>query len=201
MISRIAICLLIIALSLSCNSGYTVKPKDYPRIDFPEKKYQPFSDTYCPITFEYPVYADISRDSLLIPELAEHPCWVNIMYPDFNATIYLSYKMLDNYKLDDLRNKAHKMTYEHAIKADYIEPVFINTDKGSLGILYHVGGDAASPTQFYITDTISHFIRGALYFKESPNSDSLAPVIRFINDDILHLIHTARWEYPLRHYR
>lgn len=192
-ISKPIVCFAIILLS-GCHGDYTIKPKDYPKVEFPDRAYNIFSDKDCPLTFEYPAYSMIVRDSALLSSVADHPCWVNIRFPEFNATLYLSYKMLEDYSLDELRAQAHKMSYEHVIKADFIEPVFFATPYNSMGLIYHVGGDAASPTQFYVTDTISHFFRGALYFAEKPNYDSLAPVIRFINDDIEHLINTLKWE-------
>jgi hypothetical protein len=37
-------------------------------------------------------------------------------------------------------------------------------------------GNAASSTQFYVTDSTTHFLRGVLYFYSAPNADSLKPV-------------------------
>jgi gliding motility-associated lipoprotein GldD len=63
------------------------------------------------------------------------------------------------------------------------------------GVLYEIkGAEAASTLQFYVTDSLSHFLRGALYFNVSPNNDSLAPVIDFIEEDIRHMIGTLNWE-------
>jgi gliding motility-associated lipoprotein GldD len=61
------------------------------------------------------------------------------------------------------------------------------------GILYDIKGDAASNTQFFLTDSTHNFIRGALYFEVHPNKDSLAPVLEFINKDLVHLIETFEW--------
>ncbi len=63
------------------------------------------------------------------------------------------------------------------------------------GKIYHIRGrEAASPLQFFATDSLSHFLRGALYFDARPNNDSLAPVIRFIEKDIRNLLGTLEWE-------
>ncbi|PIV58809.1 MAG: gliding motility lipoprotein GldD, partial [Bacteroidetes bacterium CG02_land_8_20_14_3_00_31_25] len=53
---------------------------------------------------------------------------------------------------------------------------------------------AASNIQFYVTDSIRHFVRGALYFETKPNKDSLAPIINFIEQDVTHLVETLRWK-------
>jgi gliding motility-associated lipoprotein GldD len=54
--------------------------------------------------------------------------------------------------------------------------------------------EAASPFQFYLTDSTKNFVRGALYFNTVPNNDSLAPVIDFLKQDIIHMIETFRWK-------
>ena len=62
------------------------------------------------------------------------------------------------------------------------------------GLVYDIrGANAASSYQFYVTDSIANFVRGALYFNMVPNNDSLAPVIDFLKKDIEHLINTFRW--------
>ncbi|MCC8172861.1 MAG: hypothetical protein LIO65_00175 [Odoribacter sp.] len=45
-------------------------------------------------------------------------------------------------------------------------------------------GNTASPAQFFVTDSVKHFLRGALYFNERPHNDSLAPVIDYLRKDI-----------------
>ena len=58
------------------------------------------------------------------------------------------------------------------------------------------GVEAASPFQFYLTDSVDHFVRGALYFNVVPNNDSLAPVIDYLKDDMRHMIETFEWKKP-----
>ena len=43
-------------------------------------------------------------------------------------------------------------------------------------------------------DGTKNFVRGALYFNVTPNKDSLAPVLKFINHDIVHMMETFKWE-------
>jgi hypothetical protein len=51
----------------------------------------------------------------------------------------------------------------------------------------------ATAKQFFLTDTTTHFLRGALYFDATPNEDSLKPVNDFLQADMKHLINTLRW--------
>lgn len=176
-------------MALSCNSDYVPKPQGYFRISFPEKAYVKFDST-CSYTFEYPKYGKIEPTSGSHSE----PCWINISFPAFNGKIHLSYKTIEN-NLTQLTEDSRTLAYKHTVKADAIdEKVYYNPTNSTYGILYDIKGNAASSIQFFVTDSVSHFIRGALYFENQPNKDSLAPVIAFFREDILHLIETLEWK-------
>lgn len=180
----------------ACNTNYVPKPRGYPRIEFPEKAYIAFDPADCPFSFEYPVYANITRDSLHLDAIMEDPCWLNISIPSLLGTIHMSYKKLgERNKLEDLLDDTHFMTFKHVVKAEFIDQGYISNRENDLyGLYYEVGGNAASPFQFYLTDSLSHFVRGALYFYTTPNADSLKPVIEFVRKDIDHLISTFHWK-------
>ncbi len=166
------------------------KPRGYFRIDLPDHEYRPF-DTAFPFRFDYPVYTNIAFDEYTRSE----PYWLNIDYPQFKGKIHLSYKNLESTKLNDLIEDSREMVYKHAPKAIGIRESIVNDSKSQIyGTVYTIEGkDAASPFQFYVTDSTQHFLRGALYFYTRPNNDSLEPVISFIIDDIDHLIGTLEW--------
>ncbi len=176
----------LIIFFVSCEQEYTPKPREYFRIDLPEKKYQVFDKNY-PYKFENPVYSkiiDSKKDSF----------WVNIVFPGFNAAIYLTYKKINN-NLPAYLEETRKFAYKHTVKADAInEYLLVHPEHNVYGILYEIKGNAASSVNFYATDSSSNFLRGALYFNVAPNKDSLAPVIEFITDDIAHLIETLEWK-------
>lgn len=196
---------------LSCNSNYTPKPKGYFNITFPEHQYQPFNQQNYPYTFEYPVYAAIVKDSAYFDADPDNPYWINVDFPKFNAKIYLSYKTIggkslykvkteNGYKdsssintFDNLRNDAYKITFKHTTKATSIEDSAFVTPNGIGGVFFKVGGNAATGKQFFVTDTSKHFLRGALYFNDTPNEDSLNIVYDFIGKDMQHLINTLKW--------
>jgi gliding motility-associated lipoprotein GldD len=184
--------LVIITLLLcaaGCRDKLVPKPSGYFRIDFPEKKYRLY-DTACPFAFEYPVYGRISYD---VGKKTE-PCWFNIEFPDYRAKIYVSYKNINN-DLPAILDESHEFAYSHTIKADAItEQPWLNRDDKVYGILYDIKGNTASSIQFYLTDSINHFLRGALYFTAPPNEDSLAPVIGFFREDIAHMVETFKWK-------
>jgi gliding motility-associated lipoprotein GldD len=169
------------ALMLSCES-HAPKPRGYMRFDLPEKEYRLF-DTICPFRFEYPAYGQMIA-------IAGQDCWYNLSFPQYLATIYLSYQPVRN-NLAELLDDAHIFAYRHDVKANAIEPQLIKTKNDSVvGLLFDIEGNTASSVQFFVTDSIKHFVRGSLYFYSVPNSDSLAPLIDFFRKDIEHLIET-----------
>ncbi len=178
---------------VSCQRNYTPKPRGYFRIDLPQKKYVQTPDIL-PYSFEIPAQSMIVNNRKAKRELY----WINIEYPQYKATIYLSYKEVDNNNnLSKYINDSREFVYKHTIKADaIIEDVYVNSEKNVYGVKYDIKGDAASNTQFFLTDSTKNFIRGALYFNVVPNKDSLAPVLSYINDDIVHIIETFEWKHP-----
>jgi len=174
---------------LSCSENYTPKPRGYFRITFPEREYQKFEDD-APFKFEIPVYSNMIKDTV---DMAE-AWWYNLNFPKMKGTIHISYKDINN-DLNKYIEDSRTLVYKHTIKADAInEQTFVNRDKHIYGILYEIQGNAASPYQFFVTDSTRHFIRGALYFNVYPNKDSLAPVFKFIKKDIIHLMETVEWK-------
>ncbi|SFQ01040.1 gliding motility lipoprotein GldD [Parafilimonas terrae] len=178
----------------SCNSPYIPKPTGYFKINFPEKKYQEFNKPGYPYTFEYPVYANVIKDTTFFDSSTENPWWVNVDFPQFNARIYLSYKIIGQYKLDSLLNDAYNLTNKHSIKASFIDDSIMNISNNVHGTFFKVEGDVATADQFFLTDSTKNFIRGALYFNATPNQDSLRPVNNFLVEDMKHLINTFRWK-------
>jgi gliding motility-associated lipoprotein GldD len=166
------------------------KPRGYFRIDFPKKEYQAFDTTF-PFTFEYPKYATISPDN---SKLAEK-YWINIVYIPFHAQLHISYKVIDN-NLATYLEDVHTLVDKHIPKANAIsQREYMNQQEKVYGLVYDIkGSDAASACQFYLTDSTSKFVRGALYFNLVPNNDSLAPVISFLKSDIEHMITTFKWK-------
>lgn len=195
---RIPVFLLLLSLLVSggCNSPYTPKPRGYFKIPFPEKKYQLFSQPGYPYSFEYPVYAKVVKDSSFFGEATENPWWINVDFPQFGGRFYISYKIIGQYKLEKLLNDAFNMTNKHSIKANAIDDSLMVTPNGLHGMFFRVGGDVATANQFFLTDSVHHFLRGALYFDATPNQDSLRPVNDFLVEDMKHMINTLKWQTP-----
>ena len=189
------LCLIFLAISVAaCNSPYTPRPQGYFKIDFPEHEYKLFDQPGYPYTFEYPVYANVLKDSTFFEDKPENPYWINIDFPRFSGKIYISYKAIGRNDLNKLINDAFNMTYKHSTRATEIVDSAMRTPNGVSGVFFSVVGNAATAKQFFVTDSVRHFLRGALYFDASPNEDSLGVVNNFLQDDMKHLINTFRWK-------
>jgi gliding motility-associated lipoprotein GldD len=187
--------LIVLFISVAaCNSTYTPKPKGYFKIDFPKHEYKLFDQPGYPYTFEYPVYGNIIKDTTFFEDKPENPYWINIEFPRFAGKIYISYKEIGKNDLNKLVNDAFNMTYKHSTRATEIVDSAMRTKTGVSGVFFSVGGNAATAKQFFVTDSVKHFLRGALYFDASPNEDSLGVVNNFLQDDMKHLINTFRWK-------
>jgi gliding motility-associated lipoprotein GldD len=176
----------------SCQSPYAPKPRGYFRIDLPEKNYRQ-SDTSYPYSFEYPQYAVVEESK----HAQDEKYWIDIKFEPFDATVHMSYKNVDGNLITYLED-AYTLATKHIPKADAIyDSLIIERDRGIFGLMYQIeGSEVASPYQFLLTDSTSHFVRGALYFNTIPNNDSLQPVIKFLKQDIDHLINTFKWNEP-----
>jgi gliding motility-associated lipoprotein GldD len=184
-------CFFILSVFFSCEDApYAPKPRGYFRLDLPKKEYKKFDTTF-PYTFEYPTYSIVVQDV----EPGAEKYWINIDFPKFKGTIHFTYRKLDK-NLDKLVEDSRSFAMKHIPKADNIETqVISDDDKKVFGLVYNIkGSGVASTYQFYLTDSTTNFIRGALYFNLVPNNDSLSPVIEFVKSDIEHLIKTFNWK-------
>ena len=116
--------------------------------------------------------------------------------PDLNATIYCSYyPITPKSTFTQLRDDAHRLASEHNRKADYIDELPIQNPKSRVtGMVYDIEGAAASPFQFYLTDSTRHFLRGSVYFNTQARPDSLAPMIEFVKKDVIELVNSFQWK-------
>lgn len=169
---------------IGCKNDVLPKPASYLRLDYPEAEYVTFKGD-CPYEFDMNSKAIVKEDK---------NCGYSITYPKMKATIYLTYKPVNN-DMNKLLRDAQKLTYEHVIKADDIlEQPYINPDKKVYGMFYQVDGNAATNSQFYATDSIKHFVTGSVYFYAKPNFDSIMPAASYIKNDMQRLMETLKWK-------
>ena len=183
--------ILVLMLAVGCENNYIPKPKGFLRLDLPKKTYVPFDSVGFPYSFYIPDYVQIKTDD----KNPNEPYWINLDYKPFNAVLYLSYKKVNN-NLDVYLEDSRGFVNKHIPKANAInEKNYINTSEKVFGLVFDIeGSGAASPLQFYLTDSTQNFVRGALYFNFTPNNDSLAPVINYIKQDVTYMIESFKWK-------
>lgn len=172
------------------------KPRAFPKVVYPERAYQTFNAPYCNMSFEYPVYAIIQQDTLFFKEKPENPCWFNLIIPRFNCYLYCTYSDIPNTKkFEKLTNDAFNLAYKHDQRANYIDDAKFTTKNGLGGMQFELSGPAATPFQFFVTDSTQNFLRGSLYFNTQVRPDSLLPVFKFVKEDIIHMISTFKFKH------
>ncbi len=173
---------------MGCTNTYFPKPYGYFRVDLPEQNYVKI-DTILPYAFDISVLAYID-----LKNQPHEKNWIDIFYPELNATIHCSYQPLDA-DLVELSEDAHRSVFKHTLKADDINTSFYKNPANQVyGIYYDLKGNVASVAQFVLTDSTNHFFRGAVYFNHVPNKDSIAPMADFIKRDVIRLMESFSWK-------
>jgi len=192
---KISLLVILITLLVSCGEDPTPKPKAYLRLDYPEATYTLENIEKMPFTFNRNVLGKNLRTKTLKGNTKSYG--INIGYPSLKGTIYITYKGIEGNKkhLNTFLRDAQNFTQEHTQKADEIaEQPFIDPKRKVYGMFYEVGGNAASQSQFYVTDSVNHFITGSLYFYAKPNYDSILPAAHYLKKDIKHIMETLEWK-------
>ncbi|WP_349352103.1 MULTISPECIES: gliding motility lipoprotein GldD [unclassified Flagellimonas] len=170
--------------SIGCKEEVLPKPKAMLRLEYPTADYQT-ADTDCVYTFDQNSLSNIKENK---------DCSLVLDYPMMKGSIYLTYKPVQG-NIRELLIDAQKLTYEHVVKADNIAPKeYINPNENVYGMFYEVSGNAASQSQFYVTDSTDHFVTGSLYFYAKPNYDSILPAAMYLQNDIRRIMESLRWK-------
>jgi len=171
-------------LMISCEEEPVPKPKAQLRLEYPGADYS-VTRSDCPFQFEKSNTCEATFNT---------KCWVNLEYNELKASVNMTYRPIED-NLEELLRESEKLTFNHTIKADGISSrPFVNDKSKVYGSVFEVTGNAASPLQFHLTDSLNHFITGAVYFDVQPNYDSIRPAVRYIEKDIIRLIETMEWE-------
>ncbi len=168
------------------------KPKGYPRIELP-------SNASKALNYPGPFEFEIAQVAVVrpAPERPEFPggLWLNIDYPDFRSTIYLTYLPVTN-NLPELLDAANQQVYQgHVTMSEGIEErALVDSERKVFGRVFQLLGPVATPVQFYLTDSARHFLRGSLYFNYAANYDSIAPILTYLNQDIDRMMSSLVWK-------
>ena len=180
----------LVLVCFACETNWLPKPPGYNRIDLPRHEYNQLDEGY-PYQFDFSTQSQVEADSFNLSEKE----WINLNYKKLGAKVHLTYKKIDeNTDFQVLSNDAFNLTAKHQIKAYGIEEVVILTPNGYSAVVAELTGEVPTQFQFFVTDSTTHFLRGALYFNTALKNDSLAPIIEYIKIDLAHLINTVTFE-------
>jgi len=180
----------LVLVCFACETNWLPKPPGYNRIDLPRHEYNQLEEGY-PYQFDFSTQSQVEADSFNLSEKE----WINLNYKKLGAKVHLTYKKIDqNTDFQVLSNDAFNLTAKHQIKAYGIEEVVILTPNGYSAVVAELTGEVPTQFQFFVTDSTTHFLRGALYFNTALKNDSLAPIIEYIKIDLAHLINTVTFD-------
>ncbi len=171
-------------LMMGCKEDVLPKPKAMLRLDYPTAEYVE-TDVDCAYIFDRNITSNITENK---------DCSLVLDYPQMKGAIFLTYKKVDG-NIRELMIDAEKLTYEHVVKADQIAPVeYQHPEEKVYGKFFEVTGNAASQSQFYVTDSTNHFVTGSLYFYAKPNYDSILPAAMYLQNDIRNIMESLKWK-------
>jgi len=151
----------VLIIMLACNEPAPAlpKPRIYPKVIYPEKKFKQFSESNCPFEMELPVYFEVEKDQGQNEKEAQYTCWLDLYSKELNSYLHLSYIPFKNRtEFDKLVSDAFEMADKHNIKAsNRMESLIENKEEKVYGLLFEIDGPVATPLQFFMTDSTQHF--------------------------------------------
>ncbi|MGN0220473.1 MAG: hypothetical protein ACI4AX_09360 [Muribaculaceae bacterium] len=111
--------------------------------------------------------------------------WVNVSYPRYNATIFISVTETDSGNIDDvIANRIERI----ALNAGDVRVDALDIDNGRFSsTLYDAPAAVAMPLQFVATDGKSLVVSASVFFDNADritSLDSVAPAIEAIRRDL-----------------
>ena len=178
------------------NDPVIPKPRTYPRVEYPERNYIDFEYQACPFQMPHPDYFHYQKDSTFYDQGVKTDCWFDLFCDQLKSNIHFSYVEIENQKhFDELVQDAFELADKHNVKASYRDEILIeSSNKNVHGVLFEISGPVATPVQFYVTDSLRHFLRGSLYFEASVNRDSIAPIYNFVKEDLNQMLGGFSWK-------
>ncbi|MBR3950686.1 MAG: hypothetical protein IKJ79_02075 [Bacteroidaceae bacterium] len=172
-----------VLLLCSCHNSSTPRPHAYFRIDAYPAHYTPTRLGSISLHIN-----DSAKRIIPNANTDEGVYWLNIVYPRYNATLYLSYIPL-NKNLNHLMAESIELVYRQNVNTEQVEAIAYEDYENHLyATLFTLSAGSATPIQFIATDSTRYLLRGALYYDTPVKSDSVAPSLQYLENDIIHLI-------------
>ena len=183
----ISLLLIFFTVFCSCIDNNLPKQRAFLRIEFPEPHYKAQKETKSPIDFYYNLSA---ADINVI-----NPKQFSLNYPKMNMVVDMSLNKISN--AEDLENNFRDFSLilkTHSKKSNGIfTKEYEDANNRVYAKIFEMRGDVASPIQFYLTDSISSFMKGSLNLKFKSKYDSIFPSIQYVKNDIIVLFESLNW--------
>ena len=167
----------------SCDSPITPKQSAFFAPEFGASSHNSIT-TECNYSF--------SKNKIARVEYLDN-CNFNIVYHNLNAKIFFSSININN-NFSDIIKVFDERIIENSSSASHVKVSEYEDSKISVySRMFNYVGNTPSNVQFYLTDSISNFLAGSLFFNIEPNYDSLLPYINYIKTDIRKLIENFQW--------
>jgi gliding motility-associated lipoprotein GldD len=185
------LCALVLFLCAACMEYSVPKPRAYMRIDIPTARYELFAPVGMPYAFRKSHLATVSY-----PAADARGTWLTLTYTSLGADVYCHYQRITPRTLPVVTRECMELMHRGVKSAVGIsERRYEDVAARVYGVLYCIEGESVSPLQFMLTDSVRHFFRGALYYRGSTQPvDSLLPVTRYLESDLLELIESFEWK-------
>lgn len=165
------------------------KPPSYLRLELPEHISKEYNDD-CPYSFSIHKLYNVKS----VSDQNGMTCHKDIDLGPLNGSIHFSYIEMEE-PLAAYVNFVNDKVDEHKVKATAINDTkFLNPVNNVYCTFFELEGDVASPFQFYLTDSISNFASGVVYFNSAPNYDSLKPSLDYLKVDLKNFINSFKWK-------
>lgn len=172
----------LIFIMFGCGDKTAPKPIAYPYIENGVTEYAPHNATSFPLQFDIANNTTTQSDD-------KNNRWINILYPQYNATIYCTYINTNKETLQQDLAKNRELVYVHSKLSSGITSLNYNDSINNIwGELYILKGNVATPLQFIATNNSSYIFRGSLYFNTQVDNDSVAPIVEYIQSDMARII-------------
>ncbi|MCE3008403.1 MAG: gliding motility lipoprotein GldD [Bacteroidetes bacterium] len=177
---------LLLALGCSSPTPYP-RPKGYPRMALPAHSYRTLDTSWAPYTLQLPTYGRLQvrkADS----------AYFNVYFPQMESTWHITTRWFRAEHTDPFRayEDYRNLVYKHAQKGSIREQP-ISTPAG-VGTLFLLSGNVPSPAYLFFSDTTHYALECSFYFNTAEKNDSLAPVIRHLQQDLIHLAQSVRFK-------
>ena len=173
----------------SCDeTNYLPREKGFLRLEFEKPTYDTFSSEASKLNFifnnAYSSFEIVSDEKIVLK------------YKDIKIDLVLSDVELENLSSfeESIRN-FYVFLEPHRKKSNQISiKEFTSVDKKRFAKVFEMSGPVASPLQFYVTDSINHFLFGSMNVMVKSNYDSIYPSIMYVKNDIFSIIESVNWE-------